>query len=143
MDFGEEKNIVNATGQVIHNYVLPLQPQLISWQKWREQELWTADVNDLLEINIRFLRKLYDKIVVSKVPTSKFNRVVDVNPTMVSVDQARHVLGSGVIPDVDDRLVTKAFYLSKMTVVNENESSNYEYTYLHFAEFIEMIGRIA
>ena len=30
-----------------------------------------------------------------------------------------------------------------MTVVDENENSNHEYTYLHWAEFFEFIGRVA
>ena len=33
--------------------------------------------------------------------------------------------------------------MSKMTVVEENEDANYEYTYLHWPEFIEFIGRLA
>lgn len=37
----------------------------------------------------------------------------------------------------------KAFYMSKMTVINENDDANYEYTYLQFPEFLEFIGRLA
>ena len=33
--------------------------------------------------------------------------------------------------------------MSKMTVIEENEDANYEYTYLHWPEFIEFIGRLA
>ena len=33
--------------------------------------------------------------------------------------------------------------MSKMTVVEETEDSNYEYTYLHWPEFIEFMGRLA
>ena len=40
-------------------------------------------------------------------------------------------------------MIVQAFFLSKMTVVNENDYANYEYTYLHQPEFLEFIGRLA
>ena len=42
-----------------------------------------------------------------------------------------------------ESLVIQAFYLSKQTVTDEIDMANYEYTYLHWPEFIEFIGRIA
>ena len=40
-------------------------------------------------------------------------------------------------------MIVQAFFLSKMTVVNENDYANYEYTYIHWSEFIEFVGRIS
>ena len=59
------------------------------------------------------------------------------------MDQARIVLGHGLIPEMGERSVIQAFFMSKMTVVEESEDANYEYTYLHWPEFIEFIGRLA
>ena len=53
------------------------------------------------------------------------------------------MLSRGVIPEVGEPHLIKAFYMSKMTVVEEGEDSNYEYTYLHWPEFIEFMGRLA
>ena len=61
----------------------------------------------------------------------------------MSVDQAIYALAFGAIPDVNERIIVQAFFLSKQTVPNENDNANHEYTYLRFEEFIEMIGRIA
>ena len=53
------------------------------------------------------------------------------------------MLGHGVIPHVGEVGVGQAFYLSKMTVVEEVDFSNFEYTYIHWPEFVEFIGRLA
>ena len=42
----------------------------------------------------------------------------------------------------DDKIV-QAFFLSKMTCAQETVTSNVEYTYLYFPEFLEFIGRSA
>ena len=39
--------------------------------------------------------------------------------------------------------MVQAFYLCKYTVPMENEMANYEYTYLHWPEFIEFVARLA
>ena len=104
--------------------------------------MWTLDVSDLLEVNIRGIKKLFDFIARSGFNTKK-NKVQFVNNNDPSIDQVRAVLGQGAIPECGELGVTKAFYLSKMTVVEESEDSNYEYTYLHWPEFIEFMGRLA
>ena len=44
---------------------------------------------------------------------------------------------------MNEARIVQAFYLSKMTVVSECDKANIEYTYLHWPEFIEFIGRLA
>ena len=39
--------------------------------------------------------------------------------------------------------IVQAFFLSKMTVANENVDANFEYTFMHRPEFLEFIGRLA
>ena len=63
---------------------------------------------------------------------------------MVSIDKLREFLVPVLKPlHITDEMIVQAFFLSKMTVVNENEHANYEYTYLHKPEFLEFIGRLA
>ena len=96
----------------------------------------------MLEVNLRGIRKLFDHIAHAEF-NSKKNRVQFVNNNDPSIDQVRAVLGGGVIPECGETKVIKAFYMSKMTVVEESDDSNYEYTYLHWPEFVEFIGRLA
>ena len=42
-----------------------------------------------------------------------------------------------------DTMIVKAFYLCKMTVVKESENANFEYTFIHWPEFIEFLPRLA
>ena len=44
---------------------------------------------------------------------------------------------------MNEKMLFRAFYLSKMTVIEENESGNFEYTHLRYVEFLEFIGRIS
>ena len=96
----------------------------------------------MIEVNIRGIKKLFDFIAHSEFNNKK-NRVKHVNNNDPSIDQVRAVLGSGVIPECGELSVITAFYMSKMTIVDESDDSNYEYTYLHWPEFIEFIGRLA
>lgn len=36
------------------------------WQEWRERELWTLDVNDILNANLEALKKIYNSFFTSK-----------------------------------------------------------------------------
>ena len=53
------------------------------------------------------------------------------------------MLGHGVIPKMGEAKVQQAFYMSKMTLIQECDFANVEYTYLHWPEFLEFIGRLA
>lgn len=69
-------------------------------------------------------------------------------PDKVSIDQLTWVLCSAEVNEklnlgFKELMIVKAFYLSKMTVPAENESSNYEYTYMHRPEFVEFLPRLA
>ena len=62
----------------------------------------------------------------------------------MSIDKIRYVFGPGFADlDINDTKIIQAWYSSKMTVVNENEKGNYEYTFLHWPEFLEFLGRLA
>lgn len=44
---------------------------------------------------------------------------------------------------ITDKLILKSFFLSKMTVADENRDGKLEYTHLKFVEFLEFIGRLS
>ena len=98
------------------------------WQGFREQQLWTVAVNDLMEPNIPGLKLLYEKFFESS------KRFMDFKDADTLFHKQTGILGK-------DSDVTYCFALSKMTVVKESESAFYNR--LSFAEFLEMVGRVA
>ena len=65
MDFGgTEKSISYALMKLMQSHILPMASQSLPLQSWRDDELWTLEVNDLLEVNLRGIKKLYDFIAV-------------------------------------------------------------------------------
>lgn len=66
-----------------------------------------------------------------------------VNHSYPSIDQTKQFFLSNPVPGLTKQVIDQAFYLSKQTIVNESEMANYEYTYLHWPEFIEFIARLA
>lgn len=62
----------------------------------------------------------------------------------MSIDKLRDTLIPVLEPlHLTDKKIVQAFFLSKMTVINENNDANFEYTYIQKPEFIEFIGRLA
>ena len=141
LETGRESSIVLAVQKTLTNHILPMKGQVIKWQEFRDSELWCHEVNDLLEVNLRGLRRLYDMIAGSKFNQKK-NRVPQYNLSIPTIDQFRQVL-INVIPGVGETKIIQAFYLSKQTVIQENIDGDYEYTHMTFAEFMEFIGRLA
>eukprot|EP00349_Pseudokeronopsis_sp_Brazil_P006027 CAMPEP_0202967230 /NCGR_PEP_ID=MMETSP1396-20130829/12024_1 /ASSEMBLY_ACC=CAM_ASM_000872 /TAXON_ID= /ORGANISM="Pseudokeronopsis sp., Strain Brazil" /LENGTH=291 /DNA_ID=CAMNT_0049692037 /DNA_START=293 /DNA_END=1165 /DNA_ORIENTATION=+ len=55
---GLAANYSDALQKLLSTNIFPaVQPA--PWQEWREQELWTIDVNDLLEANLEGLKKVF------------------------------------------------------------------------------------
>ena len=44
---------------------------------------------------------------------------------------------------ISETMIRTAFYLSKMTVIDEVRDGAFEFTHLHFVEFLEFIGRLS
>jgi len=89
------------------------------------------------------LRILYDRLASLKNYPKERNLVPVINSKMPSIDQVVCML-KGVLPGVEEDKIVQAFYLSKMTVIDETqESGQQEYTLLKWAEFMEFICRLA
>ena len=61
-------NILDAVKIVIDNYIKANVTPL-AWQSFRDEELWTIEVNDVLETNLDGLNKLHNFYFT---PTQKF-----------------------------------------------------------------------
>ena len=62
IEFGTETNLASALGILLWVNFFPVINDYASVAIFREQKLWCQDVNDVLEVNIRPIRKLYDFI---------------------------------------------------------------------------------
>ena len=102
----------------------------LSWQTFRDRELWTLDVNDVFMVNLHSLQKLWQSF-------HKFDK------GWMDLNDVKHLLFTA-IPDfkVPHKTIIKCFGMSKMT--NENAGySRAKETRLLFVEFLEFIGRLA
>lgn len=62
------------------------------WQDFRDQHLWTFEVNDILEANLKGLKRLYDMILGTKRYAQVWTRDIHPSKKMVNVDQITHIL---------------------------------------------------
>ena len=70
-------------------HILQLKGSYIPWQSFRLQELWCTEVNDMIGVNLRGIRKLFDMIAVGP-QHEKRNRMKDTNLSFPSIDQVTY-----------------------------------------------------
>lgn len=99
------------------------------WQEFRDEELWTLDVNDIFEANIEGLKKVYS---VYWEPRKKY----------MTYQDAQNLFMKDTPLNLIEKEAIFCYGLSKMTVVTESDSS-WQYKQLKFVELLEMIGRVA
>ena len=85
LESDQEINISQALSRLLNSHILPMRHKLISWQQWRDEELWCQEVSDVLEVNARGIKKLFDLISKSPYKHSK-NRLQGVSRTEPSID---------------------------------------------------------
>ena len=47
------------------------------WQGFRDDELWTLDVNDLMQANLEKLRKVYGHFTTPNIRRMSYNNIVE------------------------------------------------------------------
>lgn len=62
MDFGNMTSLSEATRRLIKEHILPMERKLVPWARFREEEMHQNDVNDLLQVNLACIRRVYDMI---------------------------------------------------------------------------------
>ena len=105
--------------------------KMSSLDHWRETQLWTWDVSDLLESNLSGIKQVYNSL---RTKTGK--KWINIE-TMQSFIILTCKLG------LSNRKIATNFALSKMTCVNENEDGSFDYHNICFEEFLEFIGRLS
>lgn len=121
--------MADATKLLITNNLLRFD-QSQPWDAWRQKELYTCEVNDLMDPNIPGLKKVYDKYL---------------EPRKKHMDQRDAISlfreETNLIHQEAD--VMYCFGMSKMTCILESKDSERQNSQLQFVEFLEMIGRVA
>ena len=112
---------------MIEQHILPY-AKMFPWQEFRDEQLWTLEVNDVLEANLKNLEKIYNKYLLT---VKKFITIEDINSIIN--------LQGGM--DVPLATLKYCFAMSKMVVTNEATEYKKYYQML-FPEFLEFIGRL-
>ena len=51
MDFGNETQLAYALTKLLQTYILPMVPKLWPLQSWRDEQLWTTEINEFMRSN--------------------------------------------------------------------------------------------
>ena len=127
-DWGKWESYSQAVKTIIEEDFMQFY-SIAKWQEFREKDIWTLDVNDILSANLDALKKIYKQFETTKKSFMDLNDALDFlwrNSGLVTIEKD----------------VIWAFALSKSTISNEFTKRK-DYNSLIFVEFLEFIWRIA
>lgn len=141
VEHGRMTNLAEAFEKLLIEHILPMSEKLVPWQAFRDNHMWNLPVNDLLMINMRKQKKLYQAIAELKEFKHRYNRTRE-NFRVATIDQILAFL-SNTLPNVLDKHYLKCFHLSKMTRIQPMLESEESFTFLKWVEFLEFVPRLA
>ena len=109
------------------------------WQEFREQKLWSLEIDDLYKANLAAIGKLYKEFATSGTTKAKLLTKEDATRLMFAAEQRRPDLFT--MPSAERHVIT-AYSLSKMTIGDEM-AEFHKYNEMPLVEFYEFIGRWA
>ena len=125
--------VAEAFEKLLATNVSPLcREEVHAWQGFREDKLYTLEVNDVLQTNKEGIRKVYD-YYVSQVGTQK----------LMTLENVKDLFMGRCDIELKIEDVMYNFAMSKMTCADENGEGTFKYAHLYYVEFLEMIGRVA
>ena len=117
----------------------------MEWQAFRDKELWTLPVDDLMKANLGGIQDLYKKFASNSKKLSKD----DIYRMFEHADQVAEPTKLGLSSDFldpvnkeNERYLILAYSLSKMTIGDEMADFD-NYNRMLLVEFYEFIGRLA
>jgi len=119
-----------------------MEGKLVPWHRFRRELMYDLEVNNIMEVNLVSIRKLYFAIAYLTKWEKKRNLITHFGGAEPTIDQILCFMKDKV-PDVTERKIVRSFYLSKMVVSLESDNSSREYTFMKWPEFIELIPRLA
>ena len=105
---------------------------MVSYKQWREEELWTQPINELLNLNIVLLKRVYNTLAMKN--RDKKLTMNDIMKTFVVTDDEQL--------RVSERQCRMAYGLAHMPVIAEEHDTD-KYEKIIFVEFLDFICRLA
>lgn len=117
---GAAASISKAVEKLILEYVLPNSIEKMEWQRFRDDHLWTLDVDDLFKKNIPGIETLWRKGGLRPGVLSRKFFTKDDSINLVAMSSKLVIEGVNTsILEGRERETLLAFSLSKMTIINE------------------------
>jgi len=129
LESGMCTNFTESWKMLYNNHIKPNSQNISEWQPFRKRDLWTLDVNDVLQVNLEGLKIVHQHYIT---PTQKYMSLKDAlnlcmkdSGLQLTSKQAKYCVG-----------------FCRMTVRAET-IDNDAFVKVSFVELLEMIGRIA
>lgn len=133
LDHGACTSVVEGL-RFLLDHILGESP-MVRWASWRENKLWTTEMNNLFHNNIDPLKKSFFHI--ARKPKAKRIRMADMIQYFVLCREPEY---DGI--RVAERYFRTCYALCKMPVQNEEHEME-QYKAIVFVEYLEFLGRLA
>ena len=131
---GLTDSVASGTRRFIVEHVLPNSCERMEWQEFRNNRLWTLEVDDLFKANEAGVAALY-LFAKQGSHTKEWHAL--------TMDDACFIIEAAGFPGQElQGLVGVAYALSKITIIDDMEDFD-NYNSLKKVEFYEFIGRIS
>lgn len=134
--------------KLIEEYVIPNTTERMENQEFREEALWTLEVDDLIKANLPGIQSLYKKFATNGRHKLKVLKKDDVLALLAAAgDRATsldemHGLSVQMNTPANQTMVVYAYSLSKMSIADEMKDFE-DYNQMYKAEFYEFLARWA
>lgn len=125
------KTVAESVEKLLVDFIIPNSIESMEWQLFRDNQLWTLEVDDLFKANQYGVDQLFKKFSTMQVRNTKY---------LSKDDCVKMMVDSGV--PLSEKNVVVAYALSKSTIANEMEQFD-KYNQMNMSEFHEFLGRAA
>ena len=125
------KTVAESVEKLLVDFIIPNSIESMEWQLFRDNQLWTLEVDDLFKANQYGVDQLFKKFSTLQVRNTKY---------LSKDDCVKMMVDSGV--PLSEKNVVVAYALSKSTIANEMEQFD-KYNQMNMSEFHEFLGRAA
>jgi len=144
---GLAKTVHESCERLLAQFIVPNTIEHMEWQEFRDQQLWTLEVDDLLKANLPAIDALFKKFATNGTAKAKTLHKDDVIRMWAAAfhqrprDFGQPSLTTQVLAN-KDKLAVVAYSLSKMTIQDEMRDFD-NYNRMLPVEFYEFLGRFA
>jgi hypothetical protein len=125
------KTVAESVEKLLVDFIIPNSIESMEWQLFRDNQLWTLEVDDFFKANQYGVDQLFKKFSTMQVRNTKY---------LSKDDCVKMMVDSGV--PLSEKNVVVAYALSKSTIANEMEQFD-KYNQMNMSEFHEFLGRAA